>query len=53
MASTIAEAMLEEQVRKLEFEVTKLTTGMRNALTELQDGDVEGAIETLQQFVSE
>jgi hypothetical protein len=46
------ETFLELRITELERNLSAAVNGMRNALIELQDGDVDAAIETLQQFVT-
>lgn len=51
MAYTIAEAMLEQQRDEARRDVTYARAAIRNALAELEEGEFEAAIETLQQIV--
>ena len=50
---SIKEAFLEQRITELERNLSYAMTGMRNAILEIQDGDTDGAIATLRQFVGE
>lgn len=43
----------KQKVDDLNRTINYLTTGIRNALTDLEDDDIVGAIETLKQFMEE
>lgn len=51
MASTIVEAMLELERDAARREVTYARTAIRNALAELEEGEIEDAMQTLWQIV--
>lgn len=51
MASTMAEALLEQQRDEALRNLTYAHTAMHNALTELAAGDTDAAMETLRQIV--
>ena len=47
----LAEEFLKIELTDAQREITYCKTVMRNALVDLEDGDVQSAIETLQQIV--
>ena len=47
----LAEQFLKMELSEAQRELTYCKTVMRNAITELEDGDTQAAIETLQQIV--
>ena len=47
----LAEQFLKMELTEAQREITYCKTAMRNALVDLEDGDVQRAIETLQQIV--
>jgi len=53
MRETMEQQLMQQDLDQARRQITYLCTGMRNALIDLQDGDMQGAIETLQQFVGE
>lgn len=51
MANTIAESFLEQERDEARRELNYAKTAIRNALQEISEGEIEGAISTLQQIV--
>lgn len=51
MSNGLKEVMLEQERDEALRHLTYATTAIRNALEELAEGDVDGAIETLRQIV--
>lgn len=51
MADTIKEAMLEQDLNTAKLALTYAKTAIRNALTSIEDGDVEEAVNILTTYV--
>jgi ribosomal protein S20 len=51
MADTIKEAMLEQDLNTARLALTYAKTAIRNALTSIEDGDVEEAVNILTTYV--
>ena len=51
MADTIKEAMLEQDLNTAMLALTYAKTAIRNALTSIEDGDVEEAVNILTTYV--
>lgn len=51
MANTLREAMLEQELAEARQMLSYANTAIRNALTDIRDGDVDSAVETLEQIV--
>lgn len=47
----LAEQFLKMELSEAQRELTYCKTAMRNAITDLEEGDTQAAIETLQQIV--
>jgi hypothetical protein len=50
---SMKEAFLEQERDEARREVVYAKTAMRNAIADLEDGDIDGAIETMRQIVGD